>query len=99
MSRKHHSRPDGANARLVEAETLIWALLDERLEDADARRLAQMIEDDAAVRSRYIECVQLHLDLQEHFGRKAAEKDAKTVVLPNLLPGLPGVQGMPQIVE
>jgi anti-sigma factor RsiW len=92
-------RPAAADARLNEAENLIWALLDERLDDADMRRLSQMIEDDAAVRARYIECVQLHVDLREHFGRQAAEQGGKAVVLPNLLPGLPGSQGIPQIAD
>jgi hypothetical protein len=87
------------DARLEEAETLIWALLDERLDDADMQRLTNMIEQEPAVRSRYIDCVQLHVDLREHFGGQAAEGGKNTVVLPNLLPGSPGASTLPQVAE
>jgi ribosomal protein L1 len=97
MSREDHSRP--IDAKLHEAETLIWAMLDEQLDSADMERLAKMIEEDAKIRSRYIDCVQLHVDLREHFGRKAAEQGKGTVVLPNLLPGLSSLPGTPQIIE
>ncbi len=101
MSREHesHPRPTGADLHLEEAEALIWAMLDDQLDDVEMRRLSKMIEDDATVRARYIECVQLHVDLREHFGRAAAEKAPSIVVLANLLPGLPGAPGLPQIVE
>ena len=90
---------------LEEAEGLIWALLDEQLDDASARRLGAMMEQSDAVRSRYIDCVQLHVDLSEHFGRPAptepgsATAPSRPVVLPNLLPGLPGSHPMPHGVE
>jgi anti-sigma factor RsiW len=101
MSREHQSnpRPTAAELHLEEAETLIWAMLDDRLDDAEMQRLSKMIEEDAAIRARYIDCVQLHVDLNEHFGRAAAEKAPSTVVLANLQPGLPGVPGLPQIVD
>ena len=85
------------NARLEEAETLIWSLLDEQLDDAGSLRLATLLEQDAAVRARYVDCVQLHVDLREHFGQPA-EKGNASVVLPNLIPGLP-LQGFPQVAE
>lgn len=101
MSREHENvpRPTGADLHLEGAETLIWAMLDEQLDDAEMTRLSVMIEEDAAVRALYIDCVQLHVDLSEHFGRAAAKKKQGTVVLPNLCPGLSGIQGFPQIVE
>jgi hypothetical protein len=107
MSRDYEtdSRPGGPEVRLEEAEALIWAMLDEQLDAAEMTRLGKMIEEDAAVRARYIECVQLHVDLSEHFARTAANKDASpdkgssTVVLPNLLPGVSGAPGLPQIVD
>jgi anti-sigma factor RsiW len=97
MNDDNDGRSTEPEQRLEEAESLIWSLLDERLDDADTRRLAQMIEEDAAVRARYIECVQLHVDLREHFGRQAAEKGKDAVVLPNLLPGLPGISSLPHV--
>jgi hypothetical protein len=101
MANEHEKnpRPTGAEAQLEEAESLIWALLDDQLDNAGMGRLTKMLETDAAVRSRYIDCVQLHVDLREHFGRPTAEKSTGTVVLPNLLPGLPGAQGLPQVIE
>jgi hypothetical protein len=97
MSQDNHSR--SADAHLVEAETLIWALLDEQLDDAEVARLSKMMEEDAAVRARYIDCVQLHVDLREHFARKSAEQGKGTVVLPNLLPGTLDIPGLSQVTE
>jgi hypothetical protein len=97
MSRNESSR--SADARLEEAETLIWALLDEQLDDAGMARLSKMLEEDAVVRARYIDCVQLHVDMQEHFGSKTAEQRKGTVVLQHLNPGVTGLPGMPQITE
>jgi hypothetical protein len=95
----HDDKPQLADVelRLEEAEALIWALLDDRLDDAATQRLTQMMESDALVRARYIDCVQLHVDLTEHFAGKDAKPSA--VVLPSLLPGVPGVLGMPQVAE
>jgi hypothetical protein len=97
MSRADGSRP--SDAKLEEAEILIWALLDEQLDGADMDRLSKLIEEDAEVRSRYIDCVQLHLDLGEHFGRQVAEQGKGTIVLPNLFPDAAGFSGMPQVTE
>jgi hypothetical protein len=97
MSREDRARP--SDAKLQEAETLIWAMLDEQLDDADMERLSKMIEEDAEIRSLYIDCVQLHVDLREHFGRQVAEQGKGTVVLPNLLPGASSFPGMPQATE
>lgn len=96
----------GLNAmdeRLEEAETLIWALLDDYLDGADAARLCKMIEQDATVRARYIDCVQLHIDLQEHFGAKAAEPASQPTgnvqILPDLLPGGLTTDGCPRAID
>ena len=97
MSREDHSRP--SDATLEEAEALIWAMLDDHLDDASVERLSKMIEENPQVRSRYLDCVQLHVDLGEHFGRQAAEREKGPVVLPNLLPGLSNIPGMPQVTE
>lgn len=85
-----------AEQRLEEAEALIWALLDDRLDEAASQRLTRMVESDPAVRSRYIDCVQLHVDLTEHFAKPT---EGTTVVLPNLLTGGPGVPGMPHVTD
>jgi hypothetical protein len=100
MSHEENKSPQSAaQQRLEQAETLIWALLDEHLEPAEANRLFTMIEEDAAVRALYIECVQLHVDLKEHFGRKEAEKEPGTAIMASLLPGIPGLENFPQVLD
>jgi hypothetical protein len=84
-----------AEMMLEEAETLIWALLDDTLQDGEAERLTTLLETNATVRSRYIDCVQLHVDLQQHYGCPAvpasSEKSASGGVMPNLGIGLPAI--------
>ncbi|NOY40769.1 MAG: hypothetical protein GXP26_02880 [Planctomycetes bacterium] len=65
---------------LDEAEKLIWALLDERLEDADSERLEKLIRENEQVRSRYLQISQLHSSLYEHYG-KGAQPAEKSPVL------------------
>ena len=101
---RHENRPHPEDAflQLQEAETLIWDLLDEQLDDEALGRLTHLLESNAGIRAHYIDCVQLHVDLQEHFGRKAlaeAEAGREAVVLQNLLPGLAGVPGYPQVLD
>lgn len=88
MSEHELTPAESAVLVLDEAESLIWALLDEQLDDAETSRLAQLLDEHEAVRRRYIECVQLHIDLQDHFATaEAASRRQPTAVLPNLLPG------------
>jgi hypothetical protein len=99
MSREQNTNPRiAAEGPLDEAESLIWAMLDEQLDAPQKERLCKMIEEDQGVRALYIDCVQLHVDLSEHYGRAAA-KSGGTVVLGNLMTGMPGTQGLPQIAD
>jgi hypothetical protein len=88
---------------LEEAEALTWSLLDDQLDEVDAARLTALLEKSEAARARYVECVQLHVDLQNHFAASdevAPETSPSVVVLPNLLPGgLPGIQSRPTVSE
>jgi len=96
------SRPSDAELQLEETEALIWDLLDERLDDAGLARLSQSLEANATVRGRYMECVQLHVDLQEHFGRQALDAKQQaggTAVLPNLLSDVSGLPGFPTVIQ
>lgn len=61
-----------SNALLDEAEQMIWALLDDEITDQDVMKLETMLADNEAVRQRYIECTQLHVDLKEHFAPNAS---------------------------
>lgn len=92
--------PSDAEFQLEETEALIWDLLDDRLDDASFERLARMLETNPSVRTRYIESLQLHIDLQEHFGRQSLEAKQQgggTAVLPDLFPGLSGLPGFPTV--
>jgi anti-sigma factor RsiW len=94
--------PSDAESPLEETEALIWDLLDDRLDDAGFARLSQSLEANATVRNRYVECVQLHVDLHEHFGRQALDAKQQaggTAVLPNLLSDASGLPGFPTVIQ
>ncbi len=83
---------------LEQAETLVWALLDDEIETDDLKELEQMLRDHEAVRQRYVECVQMHFDLNEHFGtpRETAELEVpKSPVLGMLGDLRPGTDTLP----
>lgn len=86
MSDQDLTPAESAVLLLDEAESLIWALLDDQLETAETTRLTELLNANEEVRRRYLECVQLHVDLQHHFSAREAVA-ARTPVLPNLLPG------------
>ncbi len=56
--------------RLAEAQELIWSLLDDQISDPDFRRLETMLQEDESIRQLYVQCVQIHVDLQSWFGEK-----------------------------
>lgn len=94
---------DSSNAMLDEAEALIWALLDDQIEPADIKKLEALLQEKEEVRQRYISCVQMHCDLQEHFGEaKTPVADSKLPDSPVLgsLGGLrPGTDSWPPVAE
>jgi anti-sigma factor RsiW len=92
---------EGAEALLIEAEALIWALLDEQIDEASAARLTKLLMDHPLVRARYLECVELHVDLQQHFASDGPRKQTGGL-MPDLFPGaspMPGLPGMTPTVE
>jgi anti-sigma factor RsiW len=98
-------RPD---ERLADFEQLVWAMLDEQISDDDRNRLQQLIESDELARATYIECVQMHVDLQNHFAADAKEDRgsnespataAKSPVLGFLNQGAPAMPLMPTHVN
>jgi hypothetical protein len=104
MMQEGPSPLDNQEKLLEEAESLTWALLDDQLDAADAARLARLLEENDAARTRYIECVQLHVDLKDHYAPPATagagEKLKGVPILPNLLPGgLPGAESLPPVIE
>jgi hypothetical protein len=103
MAHEEESLAARTEALLEEAESLTWALLDDRLAEADAARLAQLLEESQAARTRYIECVQLHVDLQDHYAAGAIAAQTKptgAAVMPNLMPGgFPGAEYRPPVAD
>ena len=87
--------------QIEESEALIWDLLDDELDEADFARLVSLLEENSTVRSRYVDCVQLHVDLQDYFGKKALEEKQRggTPVVANALPGLAGLPGFPTVIQ
>ncbi len=65
---------------LDEAEKLIWALLDERLEDADTKRLEELLQENERVRSRYLQISQMHANLYEHYGQGTQSTEKSPVL-------------------
>lgn len=100
--KEDHAYPSDAESPLEETEALIWDLLDERLDDTGMARLTQLLEANATVRSRYMECVQLHVDLQDHFGRQdldAKQQAGGAATVLSDLPGLAGLPGFPTVIQ
>lgn len=99
-----HTEPNPHNlsceSLLEEAEALIWSLLDDQIDDKDLARLESMLYEHDAVRQRYVECVQLHVDLSESFEAEPAEDATTNSSVSNLLADfLPGADGLPSPVE
>jgi hypothetical protein len=57
----------GPNERI---QLLTWALLDELISDEEMSALDGLLLSDAAARSEYLRCVELHADLHSHFAEK-----------------------------
>jgi len=90
---------------LDEAEALIWGLLDENIDAADSQRLEKLMADDE-VRKRYLQCVELHSDLQALFDEKRTSPTDQTKPqspvlgsLGNIFPGFPGANVTPPVGE
>ena len=54
-------------AEIDHIEELVWALLDDQITPLELEQLEQRLLTDDAARHRYVECIQMHTDLQEHF--------------------------------
>lgn len=86
---------------LDEAEALIWGLLDENIDAVDTQRLETLMAN-PEVRKRYLQCVELHSDLQTLFDEKpktpndpAKPQSPVLGSLGNMFPGIPGANVAP----
>ena len=93
MSADRNAEQTPGEALRNEAEALIWSLLDDQIDDSGVERLEKLLSEHEAIRRRYVECVQLHVDLTEHFSprdRSVAEGD---ILNPLISENLPGPEG------
>jgi hypothetical protein len=65
-------RPGDVELLLNEVQELTWALLDDNIGSEEFARLEQVLSDEDAARQAYLDCVQLHVDLHEHFAEEPA---------------------------
>ena len=54
-----------ASAEVMEVQELTWALLDQRGTPEQMRRLSALMLSDREARAIYLECVQLHAELED----------------------------------
>lgn len=104
MPADNRSLEQSTQQLLDEAEALIWGLLDENIDAADSDRLDKLMANEE-VRKRYLQCVELHSDLQSLFDEtRIPTTDTKKQSpilgsLGDIFPGLPGTNVMPPLGE
>jgi hypothetical protein len=80
---------------LERVQELTWDLLDEQITDDEMTLLDSLLLSDDQARNRYIECVQLHVDLMAHFATPANQTTpsgaGKSPVLGFLNAGMPTI--------
>ncbi len=70
MSTKENSLEQDTDQLMDEAEKLIWAFLDDQIEEADAKHLEELIKKNEQVRCRYLNLVQIHASLYEDYSMR-----------------------------
>ena len=92
---KHEQGQTGPTEELMgRAEQLIWSLLDENISQDDKSELETMLQDHEAVKELYLNCVQLHTELLEHYGslpKAKLDNLPNSPVLGSLGDAMPGV--------
>ena len=85
---------------LDEAEALIWGLLDENIDALDSQRLEVLMANEE-VRQRYMQCVELHSDLQTLLGDDNKTKPQSPVLgsLGNIFPNITNANVFPPLSE
>ena len=85
---------DPADHLVERVQELSWALVDEQIATDEFRLLENLLLSSDKARGAYLDCVQLHADLMDHYRAKApasvaAAAPAKSPVLGFLNAGLP----------
>jgi hypothetical protein len=84
------------DATVIErVQELTWALVDEEITDDEMTLLDSLLLSDDQARNRYIECIQLHVDLMAHYAKAAppatVKSGSKSPVLGFLNAGMPSL--------
>lgn len=103
MATDNRSLEQSTQQLLDEAEALIWGLLDENIDAVDSERLNRLMANDE-VRKRYLQCVELHSDLQNLFSDEKTQPPTKPQSpvlgsLGNIFPNIPGTVITPPLGE
>lgn len=61
--------PTDSDQFLDEAEQLIWSLLDDQLSEEGVLKLESLIREHISVREAYLNCISLHAELNDYFGK------------------------------
>jgi hypothetical protein len=94
MARKRNKHAPGDDDRrrnepdptvLDRVQELTWALLDDEIKDDEFSLLDTLLLSDDHARNRYVECVQLHVDLLAHYAAADAAKSPKDGGKPSVL--------------
>lgn len=97
------SLESNSSALLDEAEQMIWALLDDEIAEQDVKKLETLLAENDAVRQRYIECTQLHVDLKDHFSttspKSNVEPDGSGIISKLIAEHMPTPGMNPPVVE
>jgi hypothetical protein len=90
---------------LDEAEALIWGLLDENIDGLDFQKLEALMANEE-VRKRYMQCVELHGDLQNLLSDDKTTKTQSPVLgslgdssLGNIFPNITNANVFPPLSE
>ena len=68
-------RIEAEGAAIDEVAELTWLLLDREITDQQMTRLEELLRDNQEARDTYLKCVQIHVDLAEHFELKREQED------------------------
>lgn len=103
MATDNRSLEQSTQQLLDEAEALIWGLLDENIDAVDSERLNRLMANDE-VRKRYLQCVELHSDLQNLFNDEKTQQPTKPQSpvlgsLGNIFPTIPNTVITPPLGE
>ena len=93
MSADRNAEQTPGEALRNEAEALIWSLLDDQIDDSGVERLEKLLSEHEAIRRRYVECVQLHVDLASHFQVSDQQQSDGNVLSSVISENMPGADG------